>query len=92
MCRERGSVLFNQRKTLNNITPQHEPERLILKANKPQYTHLLSADDETILSEIIEKLCSIISFLLETDLNFDISGSQQNQSCLTYTIVQRIAI
>lgn len=43
-------------------------------------------------SEIIEKLCSIISFLLETDLNFDISGSQQNQGSLAYTIVQRIAI
>ncbi|CAF1110671.1 unnamed protein product [Rotaria sordida] len=55
MCRERGSVLFYPKKTFNNIILKNEPERLLIETNKEQYTHLLSADDETILSEIIEK-------------------------------------
>ncbi|CAF0866639.1 unnamed protein product [Rotaria sp. Silwood1] len=55
MCRERGSVLFHPRKNFNNITLKHEPERLLMKSNIQQYAHLLSADNETILSEIIEK-------------------------------------
>ncbi len=34
---------------------KHEPERLVIEENKQQYAHLLSADDQTILNEIIEK-------------------------------------
>jgi len=55
MCRERGSVLFYPRKTFNDNILKHEPERLTIEQNKYQYSHLLSADDETILNEIIEK-------------------------------------
>jgi hypothetical protein len=57
MCRERGSVLFYPRKTFHNqnILLKHDPEQLIIDENKQQYTHLLSADDETLLNEIIEK-------------------------------------
>ncbi|CAF1637779.1 unnamed protein product [Rotaria magnacalcarata] len=55
MCRERGSVLFYPKRDFSNIVLKSEPEHLIMKANTQQYAHLLSADDETILSEIIEK-------------------------------------
>ncbi len=55
MCRERGSVVFYPRKSFNNIISKSEPERMIIEENKQQYAHLLSADDETILNEIIEK-------------------------------------
>jgi len=56
MCRERGSVLFYPRKSFNNnIVSKSEPERLIIEENKQQHAHLLSADDKTILNEIIEK-------------------------------------
>lgn len=55
MCRERGSVLFTPRKSHDQILPQHEPEQLRIDENKQQFAHLLSANDETVLSEIIEK-------------------------------------
>ena len=56
MCRERGSVLFYPRNQFQSlIYQQHEPEGLVVDANKQQHTHLLSANDETILNEIIEK-------------------------------------
>jgi hypothetical protein len=55
MCRERGSVLFYPRKSFNNMVLKHEPERLVIEENKQQYAHLLSANDQTILNEIIEK-------------------------------------
>jgi hypothetical protein len=55
MCRERGSVLFYPKKSFHTIIPKHEPERLIIEDNKQQYAHLLSADDQTIINEIIEK-------------------------------------
>jgi len=55
MCRERGSVLFYPRKSFNNILSKHDPECLIIEENKQQYAHLLSANDEIILKEIIEK-------------------------------------
>ncbi|UJR29122.1 hypothetical protein I4U23_010336 [Adineta vaga] len=56
MCRERGSVLFCTRNNFQPIVHQHrEPESLILDTNKQQYAHLLSASDEIILNEILEK-------------------------------------
>ncbi|CAF0913838.1 unnamed protein product [Adineta ricciae] len=56
MCRERGSVLFYPRNHFQSLVyQQHEPEGLVVDANKQQHTHLLSANDETILNEIIEK-------------------------------------
>lgn len=58
MCRERGSVLFYPKKTFKNqINSIHEPERLITENNQQQqqFTHLLSANEQTILNEIIEK-------------------------------------
>jgi hypothetical protein len=55
MCRERGSVLFYPKKSFHTIIPKNEPERLIIEDNKQQYAHLLSADDQTIINEIIEK-------------------------------------
>lgn len=55
MCRERGSVLFYPKKSFpNRSLPNHEPERLNSQANRAQLTHLLSADDQTVLNEIIE--------------------------------------
>jgi hypothetical protein len=55
MCRERGSVLFYPKQTFNTIVPTQEPERLLIENNQQQYAHLLSADNETIINEIIEK-------------------------------------
>lgn len=56
MCRERGSVLFYPRNDFQSLVyQQHEPEGLIIDAKKQQHTHLLSANNETILNEIIEK-------------------------------------
>jgi hypothetical protein len=55
MCRERGSVLFHPRKYFNNIISKDQLEQLIIEENKPQYAHLLLADDQIILNEIIEK-------------------------------------
>lgn len=55
MCRERGSVLFYPRKTLPTMSKTSEFEDLIDEINRQQYTHLLSADDQTVLHEIIEK-------------------------------------
>ncbi len=55
MTRERGSVLFYPMKSFNTIVPTQEPERLLMKDNQQQYAHLLSADDETIMNEIIER-------------------------------------
>ncbi|CAF3114811.1 unnamed protein product, partial [Rotaria sp. Silwood2] len=55
MCRERGSVIFHPKKDFDNIQLKHEPEHLLTEINTQQYAHLLSADDETILSEIVEK-------------------------------------
>ncbi|CAF1192440.1 unnamed protein product [Adineta steineri] len=55
MCRERGSALFFPRNNFNANVLQHEPECLVMEANKQQYAHLLSADNEIILNEIIEK-------------------------------------
>lgn len=55
MCRARGSILFYPRKDFSDIIPQNEPEHLITGENKQQYTHLLSANDEIILSEVIER-------------------------------------
>ena len=55
MCRERGSVLFHPRQAFNHIVSKNEPERLMIEENKQQYTHLLSADDQTILNEIVER-------------------------------------
>jgi len=55
MSRERGSVLFYPRKYVNKMSLKHEPECLMIEANKQQYAHLLSANDEIILNEIIEK-------------------------------------
>lgn len=55
MCRERGSVLFYPRKTLPTMSKTREFEDLMDEINRQQYTHLLSADDQTILHEIIEK-------------------------------------
>lgn len=56
MCRERGSVLFQPRKTFREVVhAAHEPESLAMEGNQKQYAHLLSASDEVILSEIIEK-------------------------------------
>ena len=55
MCRERGSVLFSQRKTFEKTIIQNEPERLIIDGNQQQYAHLLLADENLVLSEIIER-------------------------------------
>lgn len=55
MCRERGSVLFSQRKTFEKTVIQNEPERLIIDGNQQQYAHLLLADENLVLSEIIER-------------------------------------
>lgn len=55
MCRDRGSVLFYPRKTLPTISKKSEFEDLMDEINRQQYAHLLSADDQTVLDEIIEK-------------------------------------
>lgn len=58
MCRERGSVLFSPRKSFEKTIIQNEPERLMLDENQQQqqqYAHLLLADEQIILNEIIEK-------------------------------------
>lgn len=55
MCRERGSVLFYPKKDFDQIILKTTPEHLTLKTNTKQYAHLLSADDETILNEIVEE-------------------------------------
>jgi hypothetical protein len=55
MCRERGSVLFYPRKSFNHIISKNESERLSVEINTPKYAHLLSADGQAILNEIIEK-------------------------------------
>lgn len=54
MCRERGSVLFYPRKTLSTISRKSESEDLMEEVNRQQYAHLLSADDQTVLHEIID--------------------------------------
>ena len=48
MCRERGSALFYPKDTV-------ESDDLLTEINRQQYAHLLSADDQTILNEIIDK-------------------------------------
>ena len=55
MCRDRGSVLFYPRKTLPTISNKSEFEDLMDEINRQQYAHLLSADDQTVLDEVIEK-------------------------------------
>lgn len=55
MCRERGSVLFSSPKTFERTVIQNEPERLILNGNHHQYAHLLLANENLVLSEIIER-------------------------------------
>ena len=55
MCRERGSVLFGPRKSFERTAIQNEPERLMIDGNQQQYAHLLLADENMILNEIIEK-------------------------------------
>ena len=48
MCRERGSVLFYPKDTVQS-------EDLLQEINRQQYAHLLSADDQTIVGDIIDK-------------------------------------
>lgn len=48
MCRERGSALFYPKDTV-------ESDDLLAEINRQQYAHLLSADDQTILNEIIDR-------------------------------------
>ena len=48
MSRERGSVLFYPKDTV-------ESDDLLLEINRQQYAHLLSADDQTIVNDIIDK-------------------------------------
>lgn len=56
MYRERGSVLFYPMNSIpNQLDSNHEPERLICENNQQQFAHLLSANEQTILNEIIEK-------------------------------------
>jgi hypothetical protein len=55
MCRERGSVVFYPRSTRQHITSNSESEDPLMKINRQEYAHLLCADEQTILNDIIEQ-------------------------------------
>jgi len=56
MCRERGSVVcYPKRSFKQQSSSKIEPERLRTETNQEQFAHLLSANEQTILTEIIEK-------------------------------------
>ena len=55
MCRERGSVIFYPRAVFDELIGQAEPEGLFMEVDKQPYAHLLSASENVILNEIIER-------------------------------------